>query len=1120
MGVLFLFLFFVHASLAQTDLLLLGSTSAQAGTSASLNLSLTSLAGNEPSGIQWNLTYNTASITSVTITAGSAATAANKTLSCAGGNGSYTCLIVGLSNATIIQNGTVAVVTVTLAATATGGVPVSISNTVASSPSGTTISSGGTGATITVSSAVTAPAVISGLICNQSGLSSNSSTPCTVELSGPAPSGGASVLLASSATSLSVPGSVLIPAGTSTGTFTASSGVITASQTATVTATYNSGSQSTSLSLAPVVISSLACTPVSFTVGGTASCTIVLSSAAATGGASITLSSNLAALGVPASVTIPAGAVSGTFTATAGNVTGSQTATVTATYNGTTTVVFSLGPLVITSLTCSALSLGTGSVSNCSVILSGAAPAGGAVVTLASNSTALTVPASVSVPAGSTSGTFAATAGTVAGSQTVTITATYSGTTRTAVFSLGPALLKSISCSPASLDVGGTSTCTVQLSAAASGAGTSVSLVSNNAAITVPSNVTITAGSVMGTFTVTAGVVTVTQSAVITATSGSGVQTVNLTLIGVPPVITQSFNNQALSGAYFFRQVALGTDGSGNLTGPRSLQGSLTFDGNGNYTFSAQVMQSSGSSPLNGSGAYTVDTAGVVSLDSPLQSGSKVNARLGPEALVGSSTESSANTYDLFVAIPAPTTPATTSSLNGPYWVATLEFPSGSLTGARSTMFLLNSPGTGTLPSFNVTGHAANAASGQMQTQPLAGTTYTVASDGSGTISFGAVSTLLNGTKTFYISQDGNILLGGTPNRDSYDILIGIKGGSSLSNASWSGAFWAAGLRGDAGTVAGFAGSTVASGDGRLYWTRRIKQQGSSNIDYTEINPYSLNADGSGTANTDQVAVGSGGNAFLGMSAAPTSYAVYFGSRMPAVTGSGLFVNPEGIQNAGSYAPTGNPIAPGELIYLYVSGLSVTSQSATPPYPLSLGGVTVLINNNLAPLYMISPSELVALVPYATTGPIASVVVQANGLTSNVANVPVAATAPGVFSQTQDGSGFGAIRHADFSAVTPSNPAHSGEVVQIYLTGLGVVTPPLEDGYAGSATQSNATTFVPTVFVGGQPATVQFSGLSAYPGVYQINAQLPAIPIGIASLPLVIETPNAYHSQVQIAVQQ
>jgi len=180
--------------------------------------------------------------------------------------------------------------------------------------------------------------------------------------------------------------------------------------------------------------------------------------------------------------------------------------------------------------------------------------------------------------------------------------------------------------------------------------------------------------------------------------------------------------------------------------------------------------------------------------------------------------------------------------------------------------------------------------------------------------------------------------------------------------------------------------------------------------------------------------------------------------------------------------------------------------------------VTVLINGNPAPLYLVSSTQLVAVVPYATEGPGASIVVQANGLRSNTVVVPVAATAPGVFSQLENGSGLGAIRHSDYSVVTDANPAHSGEVVLIYLTGLGSITPPLADGVGGGANPQSLTNVTPTVLVGSSPAQVLFSGMSAYPGLYQINVQLPTIPAGSPTMPVVITTPNAFHDQVDIAV--
>jgi hypothetical protein len=70
------------------------------------------------------------------------------------------------------------------------------------------------------------------------------------------------------------------------------------------------------------------------------------------------------------------------------------------------------------------------------VTLSQAAPAGGAVLALSSNSPSATVPATVTVAAGATSATFTIYAPEVAVPATVTITATYQGSSATATLTV------------------------------------------------------------------------------------------------------------------------------------------------------------------------------------------------------------------------------------------------------------------------------------------------------------------------------------------------------------------------------------------------------------------------------------------------------------------------------------------------------------------------------------------------------------------------------------------------------------------------------------------------------------------------------------------------------------
>ena len=441
-----------------------------------------------------------------------------------------------------------------------------------------------------------------------------------------------------------------------------------------------------------------------------------------------------------------------------------------------------------------------------------------------------------------------------------------------------------------------------------------------------------------------------------------------------------------------------------------------------------------------GAGSYAVDPAGFVALDSPLRSGEKINARFSPEALLGSTTESPDTTFDLFAAIPAPAAGTAKASFTGSYWTANLEFPGGR--AQRSALFSLTPSGAGSFGNVTVNGHALNLSAGQPVTQTVTGVTYAFAADGTGTASFGTASTsaLLSGSKTIYVSQDGSVILGGSTAAGSHDILIGVKAGSTASTSSWSGRSWEAGLRVDPTAVTGYAGSVISVGAGFVWRSRRLKILAMGNLDDTESDTYTLNAHGSGSSESALIGLGAGGNAFVGSAVDPSdplAFEVYFGAPMPKESGSGVYLDPQGVVNAASIAPAGNPIAPGEFISLFGAGLTSVTATASPPvYPPTLGGVMVLINNQPAPIYSVSaasqPNQLNVLVPYATQGPTATIQVQNNGVKSNVVTVPVAPTAPGLFSSDRSGTGLGAIRHADFSLVNPASPARPGETVLLF----------------------------------------------------------------------------------------
>ena len=378
------------------------------------------------------------------------------------------------------------------------------------------------GVNLTSTLNLVAPAQLSALACAPSTLGSNASSTCTATLN-KATTSAATVALTSNNGLLTVPGNVTVASGQSSATFAATSGTVSSSQNAIVTATLSGQSQQATISLAAAAqLSGLTCSPATVNAPGTSTCTATLT-AAASSTSSVTLLSNNTNVTVPGSVNIGAGLSSATFTATVAAITSNQSALLTATLNGAsqsfTLSATAPAPAQISSLACAPSTLSGNASSTCTVTLNQAVTSA-ATVALASNNGLLTVPANVTVASGQGSATFTATSGTVSGSQSAIVTATLSGQSQQATISLAAAAaaqLSSLSCSPATVTGPGASTCTATLTAATSAAA-SVTLLSNNASVTVPGSVNIAAGLSSATFTATVAAVTSNQSALLTAT--------------------------------------------------------------------------------------------------------------------------------------------------------------------------------------------------------------------------------------------------------------------------------------------------------------------------------------------------------------------------------------------------------------------------------------------------------------------------------------------------------------------------------------------------------------------------------------------------------------------------
>jgi hypothetical protein len=199
------------------------------------------------------------------------------------------------------------------------------------------------------------------------------------------------------------------------------------------------------------------------------------------------------------------------------------------------------GSLTLSTLTMNPTSVTGGNPSTGTVTLSGPAPSGGALVSLSSSNSSANVPANgVTVPAGATAATFTVATSAVATSTAAAISGSYGGGAQTATLTLTPPMVSSLTLNPTSVVGGplGSSTGTVTLNGPAPGGGAVVSLSSNNAAASVPANMTVPAGGTSATFTVTTSPVVTQTSVTISASYGGATQTATLTVTPPAPVLS------------------------------------------------------------------------------------------------------------------------------------------------------------------------------------------------------------------------------------------------------------------------------------------------------------------------------------------------------------------------------------------------------------------------------------------------------------------------------------------------------------------------------------------------------------------------------------------------------
>jgi uncharacterized protein (TIGR03437 family) len=222
------------------------------------------------------------------------------------------------------------------------------------------------------------------------------------------------------------------------------------------------------------------------------------------------------------------------------------------------------------------------------------------------------------------------------------------------------------------------------------------------------------------------------------------------------------------------------------------------------------------------------------------------------------------------------------------------------------------------------------------------------------------------------------------------------------------------------------------------------------------------------------------------------------------------------VTNAANYLT--RAAAPGGIISIFPSlssnllGTDTANFNSLPnplPLPTALGDTQVLINQQPAQLFYVSPTQinLPLSLNLAGSGTVdLRVVSKSTGQIYGATDLAMTTVSPGLFTLSATGSGQLAALNEDNTVNSPANPLARGHIIQIFGTGQGLVSNPPDDGVA--ATAGSLTPLAPKVLIGSVSAAdsdVIYSGLApGLIGVWQVNVRVSTTDTAGLAVPITI----------------
>ncbi len=229
------------------------------------------------------------------------------------------------------------------------------------------------------------------------------------------------------------------------------------------------------------------------------------------------------------------------------------------------------------------------------------------------------------------------------------------------------------------------------------------------------------------------------------------------------------------------------------------------------------------------------------------------------------------------------------------------------------------------------------------------------------------------------------------------------------------------------------------------------------------------------------------------------------------------------VTNAASNTDTLLPnssIAQGSMFVIKGDNLGPPAFDVASTFPLttSRSGTSVQITSNVnnqqypAIIYYSGASQVAAIVPSAVPVGGASIRLTYTGVSQSF-NVTIVKSQLGVFTINTSGAGEAvATRSDNYSRLSPINPAHPGDVIILWATGLG----PTTGDETQAAQQFDMTTIPVQAWIGGKTADIVFRGRNAC--CTSVDTIYVRVPSGIAgcATPVTFKVGDTYSNTTLI----